>query len=96
MSQAADEQPSERSPLLGHQNGSANGQVVDPEGQHGADAQTDGTDEVVLAEEPSTRKLVLTMIAVWLGVFFAALGKQTSFSPRFSADTGQILASSPH
>lgn len=72
------EQPSERSPLLGQQNGPANGHVVDPEDQSNTNVQTDGADEVVLAEEPSTRKLVLTMVAIWLGVFFAALGKPIS------------------
>ena len=74
-----DEQPSEHSPLLGKSNGSANGHIVDPEDQSNANPQTDGADEVVLAEEPSTRKLVLTMVAIWLGVFFAALGEPIAF-----------------
>ena len=73
-----DEPPSEHSPLLGQQNGSANGHAVDPEDQSNAIVQTDGADEVILAEEPSTKKLVLTMVAIWLGVFFAALGKPIS------------------
>lgn len=69
-----DQQPSERSPLLGQRNDTANGHCIDPEDQSNAHASTDGADEVVLAKEPSTNKLVLTMVAIWLGVFFAALG----------------------
>ncbi|KIX05784.1 uncharacterized protein Z518_03756 [Rhinocladiella mackenziei CBS 650.93] len=71
--------PSETSPLLGHQNGTinrsntnaGNGQAVDPE-----NTQTPpdtGADEIALAEEPSTKKLVAVMAAIWTGVFFAAL-----------------------
>lgn len=75
-----DEQPSEHSALLGQQNGSANGHVVDPEDQSHANAHSDSADEVVLAEEPPTRKLVLTMVAIWLGVFFAALGKANTIA----------------
>lgn len=64
---------SETSPLLGgHQNG---GQQVDPENaQPAADDNDTETNEIALAEEPSTKKLVAIMGAIWLGVFFAALG----------------------
>jgi len=65
---------SERSPLLGQHHGSSNGRVVDPEDVHGppaaADEQHDGTGH----EEPSSTKLVVIMTAIWIGVFFAALG----------------------
>ena len=62
----------ERSSLLG-QHGSANGHV-DPEGQDGPNGQqTDGNNETVIAEEPETKRLVLLMLAIWVGVFFAAL-----------------------
>ena len=42
------------------------------------DGAPDGDDEVVFAEEPSTKKLIATMASMWIGVFFAALGM---FSP---------------
>jgi hypothetical protein len=65
------QEASERSPLLGSQNESINGHAVDPENHT---TQSEGADEVVLAEAPSTQKLALTLGAVWIGVFFAALG----------------------
>ena len=77
MSPTQQEEPSERSPLLGDQNGSANGHVVDSEEQSNANAQPNGTDEVVLAEEPTTKQFILTMLVLFVGVFFAALGRLT-------------------
>lgn len=65
-------QPSETSPLLGQPGETANGHTVDPENSPAA--PDNGASEVVLAEEPSTRKLAVIMGAIWLGVFFAALG----------------------
>lgn len=68
------EQPSERSPLLGSQSQAVNGQAVDTEAQP-ADPEHDGVDEVVLAEEVSTKKLLAIFTTTFVGVFFAALGK---------------------
>lgn len=51
------------------------------------DAAHDGTHEahdVPLAEEPSTKKLLAIMSAMWLGSFFAALGKSLRSSPCLS------------
>ena len=67
-----DMSPSERSPLLGRENGSPDGHIVDSEYQQ-ANAQSDGADDTVLAEEPSTTKLVITLSAMWIGCYFAAL-----------------------
>jgi hypothetical protein len=77
MPREADE-PSERSPLLddrqntanGHANGYATGDAED----QSAAAHHDGADEVVLAQEVSTKKLVAIIMAMFVGVFFAALG----------------------
>ncbi|KIW24775.1 uncharacterized protein PV07_10468 [Cladophialophora immunda] len=62
-----DHPPTETSPLLSEQNGAA----VDPESAQ--PAPETGADEIALAEEPSTKKLVAIMAATWIGVFFAAL-----------------------
>ena len=46
-----------------------------------ANGASDGSQEasdVPLAEEPSTRKLLAIMSAMWLGSFFAALGESDS------------------
>ena len=75
MSPQQEEPSSERSPLLGQQNGSTTGHTIDPEGQSNTDTQPDGSDQVVLVEEPSTKKLIAMMGAAFIGVFFAALGK---------------------
>ena len=81
MSPPREDEPSEQSPLLGEQNGSANGHI-DSEQQQTADSHADGAEEVVLADEPPTSKLILIMFACMLGVFFAALGNQFASSLR--------------
>lgn len=65
------ETATERTRLLGGQ--SANGHIND-DAEDPPTEQTDGADEVVLAETPSTRKLVIILLACFTGVFFAALG----------------------
>jgi hypothetical protein len=66
---------SETSPLLREHGDGVNGHLVDPENQHqNGSQQTDGADDTALAEEPETKKLILTLSAIWIGVFFAALG----------------------
>ncbi len=86
------DEASERSPLLGNENGSINGQAIDPESHA---TQSDAVDQVILAEEPSTQKLALTLGAVWIGVFFAALGKHAQIIVSSLADNCQTPASSP-
>jgi hypothetical protein len=65
---------SERTPLL---------QEVEPEPiddgaveqqQQRIEGTYEGDDTTVFAEEPSTRKLVVIMGSVWVGVFLGALG----------------------
>jgi MFS family permease len=65
-------QSDERSPLLG-QTPPANGHAVDPEASTPANAQTDGVSEVLVAEEPSTRRLLIIIGSMWIGCYFAAL-----------------------
>ncbi|KAI1611446.1 major facilitator superfamily domain-containing protein [Exophiala viscosa] len=73
--QPIEEDASETSPLLGQtqQNGRGNGQPVDPENTQPSPEEDPAADETALAEEPSTKKLVAIMVAIWIGVFFAAL-----------------------
>lgn len=81
-----DQTPTETSPLLG---GHQNGQTVQPinaqpgssnssenvaNGNGGSSDSSDVENITALAEEPSTKKLVAIMAAIWTGVFFAALG----------------------
>lgn len=73
--QSEREQPSERTPLLDEENRLTNGHDIESESETNTAKPTDGADEVVLAEDPDTKKLILTMSAIWLGVFFAALGQ---------------------
>ena len=68
----------ERSPLISKPNGERNGHVA---GNSEPDEPSGSVDEVVLAEEPSTTKLALTMGTIWIGVFFAALGTEESPPP---------------
>ncbi|OAL23928.1 hypothetical protein AYO20_10840 [Fonsecaea nubica] len=63
-------EPSETSPLLG---GEQNGIAVDPESAQPVPVPVTEADEIAVAEEPSTKKLVAIMAATWIGVFFAAL-----------------------
>jgi hypothetical protein len=74
-----DSRPSEateRTPLL--QDEEQNESPVEDGRQDGAQQ----ADDVPLAEEPSTKKLLAIMGAMWLGSFFAALGKSSNFSCR--------------
>lgn len=69
------EDSTERSRLLDE------GSRTDPHGQEsGNEDQNDEevTDGVPLAREASTRELLAVMSAIWMGVFFAALGLPTS------------------
>jgi MFS family permease len=66
-------QNDERSPLLGHQAHTANGHAIDPEASNPTNTQTDGATEVVVAEEPSTKRLLIIMGSMWIGCYFAAL-----------------------
>lgn len=67
----------ERSPLL-HRH--SNGEACEEQDTEALEAQArqerreHDAGVVPVADEPSTRKLVLTMGSLWLGTFFAALG----------------------
>ncbi len=68
--------PSESSPLLRDNTLIEDGVVpcvdaVAPEGTNGSD--------IPLAQEPTVRELLLIMSSVWVGVIFAALGKNFNF-----------------
>ncbi|KIY00416.1 uncharacterized protein Z520_04101 [Fonsecaea multimorphosa CBS 102226] len=69
-------QPTETSPLLSDLNDGAAAPApaaADPESAQPGVPETGADDEIALAEEPSTTKLVAIMGATWIGVFFAAL-----------------------
>jgi hypothetical protein len=59
----------ENSPLLADQDRGANGHIADD------GPQDDGANDTVLADVPPTKKLVITLGAIFVGVFFAALGE---------------------
>jgi hypothetical protein len=61
----------EHSPLLRDEE--QNGSPVQDGGQGGSQEPND----IPLAEEPSTKRLLAIMSAMWLGSFFAALGKSS-------------------
>ncbi len=69
---AATGNATERTRLLDGESGHLHGSVQ----QDDSGDQDDGHDEddVPLAAEASTRELLAVMAAIWLGVFFAALG----------------------
>ena len=73
-SDSTSSEPTERTPLVRDEE--QNGDLVEDGGQHSAQQ----ADDVPLAEEPSTKKLLAIMSAMWLGSFFAALGKSSNFS----------------
>ena len=66
------EAATEQSPLLNHEADSTDA-IVQENGNPNHDT-THNQDDVPLAEEPSTRELLAMMAAIWMGVFFAALG----------------------
>ena len=69
----------ERSPLLGDQN-----QPPPNNDDEGLEAQAEQEQReyeagaTVIADEPSTKKLVVTMSSLWVSTFFAALGEHSS------------------
>ena len=69
--------PTEETPLLrdeaDYEARTTNGHAVDPEHQR-QDASQDENQEIVLAKEPDTKRLILIFFSVWISVFFAALG----------------------
>ena len=68
------ESVNEQSPLLGkHQSGGSE-EEAEERGTVAQPGNPDGEDATPLADEPSTRKLVLVLSSLWLGVFFAAAG----------------------
>lgn len=75
--------PSEQSPLLGDRSQAVNGHVTDAE-QQPSNTEQDGADEVALAEEASNQKLVVILFTLFIGVFFAALGRPFPNQPRLT------------
>lgn len=75
MADSQEHLASERSPLLGGSGSTANGHIGEDAERQAADGEQDGTDEVVLAEEASNKKLVAILFTLFIGVFFAALGE---------------------
>ena len=67
---------SERSPLLGERSD----QIPYQNDEAGLEAQAEQEQReydagaTVVADEPSTKKLVVTMASLWVSTFFAALG----------------------
>ena len=56
--------------------------VVEPENaQPISDGAGDDDQEIALADEPSTKKLIAIMGSLWVGVFFAALGMLITLIP---------------
>ena len=76
------ETPSEQSPLLGDRNSAPNGDFGNDDERQAADAGEDGVEEVVFAEEASNKKLIAVLFTLFIGVFFAALGKSFCIQPR--------------
>jgi hypothetical protein len=64
----------ERSPLLGHVDEERLAAEDNLEAQAEQERREHDAGATPIADEPSTRKLVLTMASLWLGTFFAALG----------------------
>jgi hypothetical protein len=64
----------ERSPLLGHVDEERLAAEDNLEAQAERERREHDAVATPIADEPSTRKLVLTMASLWLGTFFAALG----------------------
>ena len=65
----------ERSPLLGDASEQHPVHDDDLEAQAEQEQREHDAGTVPLAEEPSTKKLVLTMSSLWVSTFFAALGQ---------------------
>ena len=65
----------EESPLLGQ--APTVGEVDDEEDE--GEEREEQENDVPLAEEPSTSKLLVVLLAVWIGVFFAAAGRPHLF-----------------
>jgi len=84
-------QQSETSPLLGQNE--QNGRAFDPENTQ--PSPDSGPSDIALAEEPSTKKLVVIMAAIWTGVFFAALGMYHTISLTPCQGTLNSLPGSP-
>jgi hypothetical protein len=66
--------PDERSPLLGQPNETASDHDDTLEAQAHREQREYDAGATPIADEPSTRTLVLTMASLWMSTFFAALG----------------------
>ena len=70
----------ERSPLLGDANGSQTEEDGGLEAQAEQEQREHDVGATPVAEEPSTKTLLLTMSSLWLSTFFAALGMSFYFT----------------
>lgn len=68
----------EQSPLLGK---SQNGTAREDNERGASQAEGEQEDGEPLADEPTTRQLVLVLSSIWLGVFFGAAGMRTPVMP---------------
>lgn len=71
-------EPDERSPLLGGGQQQQDDEELDTEALEARARQErreHDANTVPVADEPSTRHLVVTMGSMWMGTFFAALGR---------------------
>lgn len=65
----------EHTPLLSDSNGQDEDQDEEAlEAQAAQERREHDANTVPIAEEPSTKKLLMTMSSLWLSTFFAALG----------------------
>lgn len=64
----------ERSPLLGEQSGQPLPHESALEAQADREQREYDAGATVVADEPGTKKLVVTMGSLWVSTFFAALG----------------------
>ena len=78
------ENETERSRLLDTESGQLNGSIQ----EDGSGGQNDGhnEDDIPLAKEASTKELLAVMAAIWMGVFFAALGIMPSYPRKTSTN----------
>jgi hypothetical protein len=65
----------ERSPLLGERSIQPANDDAGLEAQAEQEQREHDAGATVVADEPSTKKLVVTMASLWVSTFFAALGK---------------------
>lgn len=69
----------ERSPLLGERSDQPPNDDAGLEAQAEQELREHEVGATPIADEPSTKKLVVTMASLWVSTFFAALGNSLGF-----------------